>query len=416
MPNRLKIGFISTTFPEDLETSVVGVFKRMNMFIQAMKGEGDLDMLFYVRPELDLNNQFLSEIEDKLSKHWDAQLRMDLCNSEPVLPAKGRWQEYIRPALSIANFPPYLKTAQKKQIDAAKRMLSRKPDILFIHRLQSMIPILLSGCDHPKVYFDMDDIEHVAFSRSVKQPPWWPGKKLLYLRLPILKLWERRAIRLSKSTFICSEQDRKYLSKAYGTNNVTVIPNAIDIPRKQEIPDEQKLLFLGPMSYPPNKVAADYLIGTIWPTILAALPDARLLIAGAYPERISSFAESPPGVEFLGFVDDLEKLYKKVRVVCCPILAAGGTRIKILEAAAYGKPVVSTTIGAEGIGLEDEKGILLRDDPKSFAEACMRLLKDKNYAVKIAHAARSVVVQQYDKNNVVDRIRMYITESGGNSD
>jgi glycosyltransferase involved in cell wall biosynthesis len=400
----MKIGFISTAFPIDPKSYIYGGFKRMGMFIQAMKEMGELNMLFYVRPEIDINVKFVEEMEKKLAIHWDAKIRLDLCNLAPVKEAKGRWQEYISPALNIADHPPYLQTAQRDQVTAVHRILARKPDILFVHRLTAMIPYLLSKGHHPNIYFDLDDIEHVAYSRSIKQPPWWPGKRLLYLRLPILKLWERRAIRSSCKTFICSEHDRKYLSSVYGCNNVAVIPNAIDIPKKQELTDKPNFLFLGRMSYPPNTIAADYLIRKIWPIIYSDSPNARLLIAGSKPEKLESFADSPPGVEFLGFVDDLEKLYKEVAVVCCPILSGGGTRIKILEAAAHGKPVVSTTIGAEGIVLRDGIEILLRDDPRSFAEACIRLIKDWKFADKIGQTARSTVSRLYDRNAVVKTI------------
>ena len=81
----------------------------------------------------------------------------------------------------------------------------------------------------------------------------------------------------------------------------------------------------------------------VWPLIRKACPEARLIIAGNKPERIPSFASHPPGVEFTGFVEDLGQLYQRVGIVCCSILSGGGTRLKILEAAAYGKAIVSTT-------------------------------------------------------------------------
>ena len=92
-----------------------------------------------------------------------------------------------------------------------------------------------------------------------------------------------------------------------------------------------------------------------------ACPDARLIVAGNKPERIPSFAQRPAGVEFTGFVSELEMLYRRAAIVCCPILSGGGTRIKILEAAAHGKAVVSTVVGAEGLELRDGVEIALRD-------------------------------------------------------
>jgi glycosyltransferase involved in cell wall biosynthesis len=283
---------------------------------------------------------------------------------------------------------------------------------LFVHRLISFTPVLLSHARLPRTFFDLDDIEHISFRRSIKQPPWYPEKLLLYLRLPMVMFWEQRAVRLSHKTFVCSENDRNYLSKIFCSKKIAVIPNAIDVHDAVEPSDKPRLLFLGQMSYYPNRMAADYLINSIWPAVFSALPDARLLIAGSGHESLAGFASSPPGVEFLGFVDDLETLYKKATVVCCPILYGGGTRIKILEAAAYGRPVVSTTVGAEGIDLRAEEEILLRDTPGSFAEACIRLLKDRNLTVQIGQAARSAVSEKYGRNNAVNAIRSYLGGPG----
>jgi glycosyltransferase involved in cell wall biosynthesis len=404
----MRIGFISAQFPSDLRTSVYGGFQRMGMFIDALRSLGELDALFYVRPETQLDAAYASEWQEKLSRHYDARLRLDLCRLAPVIPPRGRWQEYIRPALGIDQLFPFLQTAQEEQIAAARRLLSRKPDILFVHRLISMVPILLSRMPLPPIYYDLDDVEHVSFVRSIRQPPLWAGKPLLYLRLPLLKRWESRAIRSARASFVCSEEDRGHVRRAFGHDNVVVVPNAIDLPEAKPLPAGQTLLFLGLLSYHPNTVAADHLVQNIWPRVRSVLPQARLLIAGARPEWLDSYRERPEGVAFLGFVDDLDKLYDEVRVVCCPMLYGSGTRIKILEAAAHARPVVSTTLGAEGLSLKDGDEILLRDDPGAFAEACVRLLTDAAMADGMGRKARRAIEREYERRPVVDKIRKLV--------
>jgi glycosyltransferase involved in cell wall biosynthesis len=199
--------------------------------------------------------------------------------------------------------------------------------------------------------------------------------------------------------------------RAFGHDNVVVIPNAIDLPGAKAVPSGQTLLFLGLLSYHPNTVAADHLIRNIWPKVLSVLPQARLLIAGARPENLASYEQRPKGVTFVGFVDDLDKLYDEVTVVCCPMLHGSGTRIKILEAAAYGRPVVSTTLGAEGLRLKDGEEILLRDDPGSFAEACVRLLTDGPMAARMGRKARLVVEQEHERQLVVEKIRKFVARA-----
>jgi glycosyltransferase involved in cell wall biosynthesis len=183
------------------------------------------------------------------------------------------------------------------------------------------------------------------------------------------------------------------------------VPNGVDLPARVPAPATGKvLLFLGLLSFGPNSAAADHLVRDIWPLVHKALPDARLVVAGARPELLSSFKSPPPGVSFPGFVEDLERLYAEVALVCCPIRSGSGTRIKILEAAAWGRPVVSTTVGAEGLDFTDGAEILLRDDPREFAAACIALLQDRTRAQELARRARAVVEQKYVRRAVVDRI------------
>jgi glycosyltransferase involved in cell wall biosynthesis len=141
------------------------------------------------------------------------------------------------------------------------------------------------------------------------------------------------------------------------------------------------------------------------------LPNATLIIAGDPPERIPSYGSGIRGVSFTGFVKDLNSLYGQSRVVCAPILSGGGTRVKILEAAAYGKPIVATCIGVEGIQMQDGKEIFLRDDPKSFAEACIHLLNDHALCDRVGMAARSAATRKYDQSKIKLMIQEIIKES-----
>jgi glycosyltransferase involved in cell wall biosynthesis len=130
------------------------------------------------------------------------------------------------------------------------------------------------------------------------------------------------------------------------------------------------------------------------------------------PERIPSFASHPPGVEFTGFVDDLDQLYRRVRIVCCPILAGGGTRVKILEAAAHGEAIVSTVVGAEGLEMRDGVDIVLRDGPAAFARACIELLQDPARCKALGASAREVVARRYDRRQIVNPIKGEIGNPG----
>jgi glycosyltransferase involved in cell wall biosynthesis len=139
-----------------------------------------------------------------------------------------------------------------------------------------------------------------------------------------------------------------------------------------------------------------------------------LIIAGLVPERIRGYHAGVPGVEFTGFVDDLEALYQRARVICAPILVGGGTRVKIIEAAAFGKAIVATRVGVEGLDMRDGVELLVRDDPDSFAEACLQLLDDAVLCERLGRAAYATVVRYYGRSEIVSLIQSYL-QSAHNS-
>jgi glycosyltransferase involved in cell wall biosynthesis len=219
---------------------------------------------------------------------------------------------------------------------------------------------------------------------------------------------------MAHRTFVCSELDRLYLTNRLRLPRVVTVPNAVTIPEPQPLTPEPTLLFIGSYSYKPNVDAAEFLVEQVWPRISRAMPKARLIIAGANPNRIHGYSSGIPGVEFTGFVEDLDGLYGRSRVVCVPILSGGGTRVKIIEAAAYGKPIVSTTLGAEGLEMRDGYELLLRDDPDSFAEACLKLLNDPIICNRLGSAARAMVVQHYDQAKIKRLIHRYLEKEQTN--
>jgi glycosyltransferase involved in cell wall biosynthesis len=404
----MRVLFISSDFPSDLQLKVHGVYKRMRMFVDAIKQIAQLDILFYVSPELDISQANVAEIEHFLSQFWDAKITLFLC---PIFKQQVRLsplQNYLSRIFSFFKQTKYISTSGTQQVQALDECLSRKPDAVFVHRLKSMCPCLLTRKALPPIFFDLDDIEHIAFTRSLGQPPKKRTRFLSYLQIPALWWGEYRAMRLAKQTFVCSEKDRHYLTQQLKLPGIVCIPNAVTIPNLQPVTDKPTLMFLGSYTYLPNVNAAEFLIEEVWPHIYQVMPEAQLIIAGGSPNKIRNYSTGVSGVEFTDFVSDLDILYQRSRVVCCPILSGGGTRIKILEAAAYGKPIVSTKIGSEGIEMNDGQEILLRDEAKLFAQACLDLLKNSALCEQLGLAAREVVIHKYNRDRTLQLIQQYI--------
>ena len=386
------------------------------MFVDAIKEIAHLDVLFYVPADTDTSPAAVSAWERALSQHWEADLHLLLCRHFTRSTALPTWRRYGAGMTSFFGHPSYMRTSGRQQVRAFEHCLHRKPDAIFAHRLVAMCPSLLTHAPLPPIFFDLDDIEHIALLRSSNQQWAWRTKLLNYTRVPALVWGERRAIRLAHRTFVCSELDRHYLTKRWRLAGVTTVPNAANAVKLLPVAPNPTLLFLGSFAYKPNVEAAEFLIEQIWPYIYRAMPEARLLVAGTLPERIRSYDMSVPGVEFTGFVDDLAGLYQQSRVVCAPILAGGGTRLKIIEAAGYGKAVVATRVGAEGLDMRDGIELLLRDDPRLFADACLKLLTDSVLCERLGRAAHGMVIRSYDRASIVSLIQGYLKDAQGYSE
>ena len=391
--------FVSSAYPDDLSKSAHGVFSRMRLFLDAIQTIAEIDLLFFTPPGREFSAAEVANLERAFLEKWHLRVKLFFCVKQKKSDTPKFFQEDLCRATSGDN-----------QSETIKALLAHKPDFIFAYQLDCICPFLALQM-LPPLFFDLNDIEHLAFLRSISQPPYWRTKFLSYLKLPAIIKLERSAINLARTTFVCSERDRRYLAGFWRLPRIVVAANAIPIPAVSSKATSHNLLFLGSFSYSPNRVAASYLITKIFPEISKQIPEARLLIAGPNPELIPEFELKPPNVKFTGFVDSLDSLYEKSRVVCCPILAGGGTRIKIIEAAAYAKPIVSTTIGAEGLDFINNEEILLRDDAATFAQACVTLLRDQELGKKLGQAARKKVIDLYDKQQIVKKISEHLVAS-----
>jgi len=383
----------------------------MRTFLQAVREVTDtLDILF-VSDRIDDDIEAAKRrLAAKIEKDWGIQAEFFLVKA-PLTPSGPTWMDhYLQPARSLHRNPDYAGLDAPDVLHAVEACLARKPAFVFVHRLQAAMPLLsLRESVDPTVLFDLDDVEHRKLLRSLLLPPHYAGKVPYALRALPVMAGERRVARAAARTFVCSEDDRRYLERWLGYPRVVVIQNSIEIP--ESVPPLQptrQMIFLGTYTYAPNIAAAHFLITKVWPLVRDAIPGAELVIAGNRPDRIPGFEHPPAGVLFAGFVKDLARMYCDAQLVCCPIQSGGGTRIKIIEAAAHARPVVSTTIGAEGLQFQNEEEILLADAPQQFARACRRLLEDVELAARIGIAARARAEATYSRSATIAAIKREI--------
>jgi polysaccharide biosynthesis protein PslH len=198
---------------------------------------------------------------------------------------------------------------------------------------------------------------------------------------------------------LCSVADERRLLDQVPGVRTEVIPNAADVeyyqPRSTDPPlDGRTVVYFGLLSTVPNIDGVTHFAQNIWPRIAAAHPQARWQIIGGRPPP-SLLALAGPRVELTGFVSDLRPYLAAAAAVVVPLRLGGGTRLKIVEAMAIGKAIVSTRLGAEGIEAVPGRDILVENEPAAFADAVSRLLADPGLAARIGRSARRLAVERY---------------------
>jgi glycosyltransferase involved in cell wall biosynthesis len=214
-----------------------------------------------------------------------------------------------------------------------------------------------------------------------------------------LRREELGTYRNADGVYLCSAEDERRLLDVIPGAQTAVIPNAADVeyyqPRPTDPPpDGRTVVFFGLLSYAPNVDAVIYFVQKIWPRVAEAHPEARFKIIGGRPPRSLQLLAGPR-VELTGFVPDLRPHLAAAAAVVVPLRLGGGTRLKIVEAMAMGKAIVSTPLGAEGIEAIPGRDLLVEEQPEAFVDAVNRLLGDPGLAARIGQSGRSLAVERY---------------------
>ena len=209
-----------------------------------------------------------------------------------------------------------------------------------------------------------------------------------------------------------SERDRDDLVAASPTP-VEVVPNGVAadelVPAGAE-GEPDTLLFTGTLSHPPNAEGIRWFVDEVWPRVRAQRPVARLMVVGRDPTRSVQRLDSAPGVEVVGPVPEMAPYFARATAVVAPLRSGGGTRLKILEALASGRAVVSTDVGCEGLDLEDGAQLLVADGAEAFAAATLRLLDDAALRERLAASGREQAKRRYDWRVLGNRLEAVLMD------
>lgn len=191
-----------------------------------------------------------------------------------------------------------------------------------------------------------------------------------------------------------------------------VIPNGIDLSEFQRVVASEgppTILFAGLMSYHPNDEAIRWFLDAVLPLVQQQRPDVRMVVAGAAPASWLR-RRACETLWVTGPVDDMRPHLRAATVVVAPIRHGGGTRVKILEAMATGRPVVSTSIGCEGLGITHENGVLIADDSRGFADMVLRVLGDADLAARLVDDGHTHVTRYFDWDAIGTQLRSHVRQ------
>ena len=250
----------------------------------------------------------------------------------------------------------------------------------------------------PMVFF-AHNVEHQIWRRLASVEPQRWRRAVLEVEWRKMRQCETAAVQRADVTVAVSDADRDQFLDAVPQATVHVVPTGVDTTffapgGRPQVP--RRLVFSGSMDWYPNEDALIDFAAHVWPRLRARHPDISMTVVGRNPTARLRAAAADAGIDVTGTVDDVRPFIDEAQVYVVPLRVGGGTRLKIFEALAMAKPVVSTTIGAEGLPVTSGKDIAIADEPASFADAVVRLIRDDAARQQLETAARTLVVQRYD--------------------
>ncbi len=335
----------------------------------------------------------------------DAEKLREICKRVSTVPLKRSKVSDVRFLLeSLVTGTSFMLRRDDRAAmhQVVRRLLQEERiDVLHVDQLNMMrfVPSDWSGTvilDEHNAVWQVFERLHKGASNPVKH--WFFGREARVIR----KI-EGNACRRAQVVLAVSEQDKQALQTVAGTSvPIEVVPITVDAEAFTPIweardPQPDRLLTIGTMFWFPNNEGVTWWLREGYEQLRAICPGVTYDIVGARPPHtLQVVAEQYEGVKLHGYVADAVPFWTHASALAVPLLSGGGVRVKILEAMAMGVPVISTTIGCEGLDVCNDEHLLIADTPEAFACACAKVLEDKELAHRLASNARQLILDRYD--------------------
>jgi len=283
----------------------------------------------------------------------------------------------------------------------AKIIKRKKIDLIYFKRLRSAVyadkkintPCLIDTTDAMSLFY-----------KKLSEKSSGLRKLFYFLESKKYFRYEKHVANKIRDWVVCSEYDKEYL-QTFLQVSLTTIPNSVEIPKRfpRKTNMTLALLFQGLMDKPVNRDAITYFVKDIFPSLTKKHPNVRLFIVGPRPPKsIKNLMNKH--IKVLGYVNDINVIYKQTTIVICPIRIGTGTRNKILQAWARRKPVVSTSIGAEGLQYTNKKDIVIADTPKEFAKAIIDIVTHESLQKRLQQNGFKTAEKYYSQHVIQKKL------------
>jgi glycosyltransferase involved in cell wall biosynthesis len=334
--------------------------------------------------------------------------RIELVPFEGFKPL-GKWRNRLQgwSRILFSRRPQYAYTFPVERMRSPLRRLlaSQAFDVVVLHHL--FVVELADELDNTPAILAEDNVEHGIAQKSYAQaqnPVHWLRDWLTWRKL---LTYERHWVQRFPICVAVSEHEAAMLHDMSPETQVYVVPNGVDIQSFAPCHNSrapETLLFFGTLSYGPNVEGLVWFCREVLPKVRASRPNVRLEVVGLNPPPEVTELGRLPRVHITGFVSDIRPKLWEATMCIVPLRVGGGTRLKVLEALAAGCPVVSTTLGAEGLSLIDGEHLVIADTPEEFAQRTVILLESSDLRHGLAEAGRRAIAQQYDWRQIASQL------------
>lgn len=289
----------------------------------------------------------------------------------------------------------------RKRLNAL--LASRHFDLVHVDSLD--LSAYLPAVSHLPVVCTHHNVESELLRRRARTEARALTRRYLALQADLMEAEEREWCSQVQLNVTVSPNDAERLMEIAPGARVAVVPNGVDTQMFQPSADPgDGLVFVGGSSWHPNREAMAFFVDEILPEVRREHPDVTVTWVGRSPADLREEYRRRHGVELTGYVEDIRPHVQKAACYVAPLQVGGGTRLKILDAWAMGKAVVSTSVGCEGLAARDEDNILVRDEPRQFAAAVNRILQDTKLRARLGASARETAERLYDWDVIGNRM------------